>query len=200
MSALLKLSELLMVADRAGIRLKRSSLEEDFNLYAWITPSEEVLYIGKASSKKRALEELRFVLKSSEELLISSGFNSLILENSGFPAYLKYDPLSFDKTKLKEIIETYRWSGPYIDLIAQPSEEDDVPSHSDVERILIRIAVRMGRVIGNSQFSGQWESQLGQIEDTIASIAVDACREENLLPKTPSLNHRIRELLELSDS
>jgi hypothetical protein len=41
-----------------------------------------------------------------------------------------------------------------------------------VEKLLVRIVVRYGVPIGNSQFASQWEKPIGTVPDTLAALAV----------------------------
>jgi hypothetical protein len=59
------------------------------------------------------------------------------------------------------------------------------PSAAEVEKLLVRIAVRYGAPIGNSQFASQWEDPIETVSDTLAVLAVDSDPSFVIPPRTP---------------
>lgn len=180
MSLTLPLQDLLEVTSCAGITVERSE-RENANLYAWVsTDREQVLYIGKAASKRRIEEENGWKEKSDHNTGLHSAIVPLLRTQEGRNVPLRVDPDSFDRSAVPKIIERYEWKGTAIDTALK-----ELPSiHMDsemVEKVLIRIAVRMGRLIGNSQFASQWETPIGKTYDTVAHFAIHGANDKGLL-------------------
>lgn len=175
LAQLMTIDQLKGVAAGAGILLADAPLQEA-NLYVLVDPEGNDLYVGKAASKVRHLNEERWkTLEYIDE--IRSGIVSLMVENEARRRALRYDSGSFDASKLKTHISAYRWSGGAIDTVLERLiDEGGSPTVEEIEEILVRIHIRAGRLIGNSQFASQWETPIGSFTDTVAALAVHAAR------------------------
>ncbi|MEV6903451.1 hypothetical protein [Amycolatopsis sp. NPDC051372] len=166
--------KLIEAAERVGVELRKTG--NGGNLYVWHTPSPEdaVVYIGKSASDLRVENETRWRDGLDPRHQIVSGIVTLLRVNHADLQAFHYDPASFDGRRWRDIRLKNGWSGSLFDRL-----DSDLPagygfSASTVEKLLVRIAVRYGVPIGNSQFGSQWENPIGTVSDTLAALAVDA--------------------------
>ncbi|MGY5766566.1 hypothetical protein ACXET9_15370 [Brachybacterium sp. DNPG3] len=180
MAPVLRFEDLLAIARTVGIALEEAP-PEDANLYVIVDDQDVDLYVGKAASVRRHAEEKRFSnLDHTREIL--SGFVALWRENSARSRGLSYDPAAFDPTAALAIIAREGWGGGACDGLGERHRIAQAPTVEEVEKVLVRIHIRAGRLIGNSQFGSQWESPIGSYTDTLAALAVDAARTAGILP------------------
>lgn len=183
MAKIMKVDDLRLIAEGAGIELVSVDLSDEAhaNLYVMVDSELNDLYVGKAASIRRHLEEDAW--KSLDyECRIVSGFVALMGENDASRWPLSYSPESFDGTKLLSHINAEQWHGKSIDLVIGRLTNAEPPTLEEVEQILIRIHVRAGCLIGNSQFGSQWEGPIGSFCDTMAVLATDAAYAAGVLP------------------
>lgn len=166
----LHMDTLLAAAARVGVVL--SPTTEPGDLYAWATPQREVVYLGKSDSPTRVRDEegWRHLDPSAE---IVSGIVLLLRVNHAHCEAFTYDPATFDPTRWQAIVAAGDWGGSAVErlwerLLAGP------PTVAEVEELLIRIAVRYGTPLGNSQYHSQWENPIDRPADTLAVLAVDS--------------------------
>lgn len=180
MAHVLAYTDLVKIADGIGI-----TLEEDpaghANLYVIVCEEGYDLYIGKAASDKRHLEEDGWA-ESDHTTEVVSGFLSLWRENNASRRRLSYDPASFRPAAALAAIEREGWHGPVFDRARARLEAGEPPTVEEVETILIRIHVRSGRLVGNSSGASQWEAPIGRFTDTLAALAVDHARTSGIIP------------------
>ena len=172
MVAVLTLSTLIQAAARVGIELVE--VEDGGNLYVWHTPPPEraVVYIGKSASDKRLAEEGKW-RELDPRNTIYAGIITLLRVNRATPQALRYDPNAFDSSNWRTLRDARGWSGEAFDYLDKALADHIGPESAEVEKLLVRIAVRYGAPIGNSQFGSQWEGPIGTIPDTLAVLAVD---------------------------
>lgn len=174
----MKIDQLISIAAHAGIALAVEPVTTA-NLYVLIDEDRNDLYVGKAASKARHENEDRW--KSIDHKLgIFSGFVALAAENNAERIPLRYKSDEFDPLKLAAVIDTEEWKGGAIATLLDRLDEGRPPTAEEVERILVRIHVRMGCLIGNSQYASQWEGPIGSVTDTIAALAIDSHRISSL--------------------
>ena len=182
MVQLMTTDQMIAIADGVGIDLADAPLETA-NLYTWTDPDRRVLYVGKATSRKRHDDEMRWKTDLDHTSQIVSGFVALLVENDAERRTLRYDPATFDPAPLVRHAEAEGWQGAAIDrVLDRCRREDGAPTVEEVEEILVRLHVRTGRLIGNSQFASQWETPIGSFTDTVAVLAADAARSNGILP------------------
>lgn len=181
MAQLMTIDQLCSATAAVGIRLDDSTVD-DANLYVITDPEGINLYIGKAASKRRHLEEDSWKEMDYESEIVS-GFPILAAENDAQRHPLFYSPDRFDGTKLRDHITQHEWSGGAINLVLSRLEEETPPTVEEIEQILIRTHVRTGRLIGNSQFASQWETPIGTYPDTLAALVADAARTLGIIPQ-----------------
>lgn len=165
--------ELIATAASVGVALEIVQPERRAaaDLYVWITPTGEVLYIGRQLSPNRLADELGWVADIDPRAELSCGFISLVQQNGGQPVPLRL--ISFDAEPAFERIRLDRWLGVAIEALTARLSAGPL-TVSDVEKLLVRICVHVGAPVGNSQFAGQWESQLGKPVDTLAILAASS--------------------------
>lgn len=167
MPAATTVEELIRYADHIGCRVETSDTPSD--LYALVTPPPDghVLYLGKDESAlgRRAANEARWAELDPEKWELS-GIITLIRRNNGKHVHLALK--GFDVQKALESGKD--WGGDIPALTA----DDFVWTVQETEKLLIRIAVRLGVPIGNSQFASQWEYPIGKMHDRLAVWAVTA--------------------------
>jgi hypothetical protein len=181
MAQLMSIDQLLNSAAAVGIHLEEATVD-NANLYVITDPEGINLYIGKASSKRRHLEEDTWK-EMDYETEIVSGFPILAAENDAQRRPLFYSPDGFDGKKLRDHITQHEWSGGAINLVLSRLEEEAPPTVEEIEQILIRTHIRTGRLIGNSQFASQWETPIGTYPDTLAALVADAARTLGIIPQ-----------------
>lgn len=159
---------LLRAAARVGVIV--TPTEDSSNLYVWHTPEREVLYVGKSASNQRTRDETKWRGWNPRDD-IYSGIVPLLGVNNALLQPLRYEPASFDASICLTFAEP--WEGWQIDRL-RSYLVDESPTPQDVERLLIRICVRSGVPIGNSQFASQWENPIGSPMDTMAAMSVHA--------------------------
>ena len=181
MVQLMSIDQLLNAAAAVGIQLDDTTVD-DANLYVITDPQGINLYIGKAASKRRHLEEDRWKEMDYENNIVS-GFPILAAENDAQRRPLFYSPDRFDGKKLQDHITKHDWGGGAIDLVVSRLKEQAPPTVEEVEQILVRTHIRTGRLIGNSQFASQWETPIGTYADTLAALVADAARMRGIIPQ-----------------
>lgn len=182
MAQLMTIDQMIAIAAGVGIRLEDAP-PETANLYAWTDPELHVLYVGKASSKRRLDDEQRWKGLDHANRIVS-GFATLLSENDAQPHYFRYEPADFDRAMLTQHVRTQGWEGNAIDSVLERlRDEGGAPAPEEVEGILVRLHVRTGRLIGNSQYASQWETPIGSFTDTVAALAADAARATGVLPE-----------------
>ncbi len=168
MIATLSIDTLVAAAARVGVKIDLT--DDANNLYVWHTPEREVVYIGKSASGRRTRDETKWRDWDPRDEIVS-GIVTLLRANKAALQPLRYDPSEFDQSAWLILAET--WSGPVVDTL-RSYLTDHAPTPEDVEVLLIRICVRYGVPIGNSQFASQWETPIGSPMDTLAAISVFA--------------------------
>lgn len=171
MVAVIAVSTLLQAADRVGVELVE--MDNGGNLYVWHTPLPErsVVYIGKSASDKRVADERRW-REGDPRNTIDIGLVTLLRVNRASPQALRYDPDTFDSSKWRTLRDAGAWHGTAFDNLDESLMGSAGMDAKEIEKLLIRIAVRYGAPIGNSQFASQWENPIGTIPDTLAVLAV----------------------------
>ncbi|MGW4125879.1 hypothetical protein [Nocardia sp. NPDC004711] len=174
MVATLTVSTLVEAARRVGVELRE--VTSGGNLYVWHTPTLElaVLYVGKSASDARLKEERSWQYGGDPTTVILSGIVTLLRVNRAVPQALLYDPVTFDGGRWRSVRESYGWNGTAFDLLEAALPEGEPLPVTEVEKLLVRIAVRYGAPIGNSQFASQWEGPINTVSDTLAALAVGA--------------------------
>lgn len=192
MVQLLKVDQLVQIAAGAGIRLERTDGGPE-NLYVYTDPDGFNLYVGKNAGKtvrgkrgKRGGDEDRIAEEDYMDR-IGVGFSALVKENNAVRHSLWWDPTGFDGQVLLDHIKQADWQGPAIKKLKERLEKGPLATE-DVEKILVRIHVVTGRLIGNSQFAGQWESSVNGIHNVIAVLAADIARGTAVLPRLKTLD------------
>jgi hypothetical protein len=172
MVASLTVSTLIKAADRIGVKLHM--VNSGGNLYVWHTPTPEeaVVYIGKSTSDKRLNNERGWQDGLDPKAEIVSGIVTLLRVNQAVPQALRYDPNTFDASKWRDLRDKDNWSGEGLDNLNMALPPGAILPEAQVEELLVRIAVRYGVPIGNSQFASQWEKPIGSVPDTLAALAV----------------------------
>ncbi|WP_040837386.1 hypothetical protein [Nocardia brevicatena] len=179
MIATLLLDQLLAAAARVGVELRR--IPSDGNLYIWHTPEGEVVYIGKSGSNRRVTNEAEWSKLHPREWTYS-GIVMLLRANKAQVQPLHYEPATFDGTKWKLILDQQGWGGTAFDKLAVTLGSGEAPTVEEIEKLLVRIAVRYGTPIGNSQFASQWEAPIGSTSDSLAALA--AISDPDFFPLT----------------
>lgn len=165
-------AELIACAARVGVTIHRTT-PDDANIYVWATnPGEEVLYIGKQSSKRRLAEETNWS-KQNYRRELWSPIVALLGENNAISHPLRYDPdVDFDGAQARAAVAAGGWDESAFTEVAKWLDDGSrFCGGAEIERFLIRIAVRSGAPIGNSALAGQWESMIGRYSDTLAFIS-----------------------------
>lgn len=172
MVATLAVPTLIGAARRIGVELHE--VNSGGNLYIWHTPPPEqaVVYIGKSASDKRLNEERGWRDGLDAKAEIVSGIVTLLRVNRAVPKYFRYNPDTFDASKWRGLRDKGSWSGPGLDYLDKALPVGAKLPDAEVEQLLVRIAVRYGVPIGNSQFASQWEGPIGSAPDTLAAMAV----------------------------
>lgn len=182
MVQLMSIYQLLKATAAVGIHLEKCDDFDSGNLYVITDPDGINLYIGKAASKRRHLDEDRWKELDYEREIVS-GFPVLVVENDGVRHPLRYDPKQFDGQTLSDHISKHGWSGGGIDKVNDRLRNDVPPTVEEIEKILVRTHIRTGRLIGNSQFASQWETPIGTYSDTVAALVADAARVHGIIPQ-----------------
>lgn len=180
--ATVTLQELLAAAERVGVTLRRVTSSEA-NLYVWATPADEVVYIGKQTSAGRLEDEQNWI-RGDPGYNVLSGIVTLLRVNRAQLHPLHYATSDYDRERWSTIRNEYDWSGSAFDAV---DEWHDSPSVKQVENMLVRIAVRYGAPIGNSQFASQWENPIGTIPDTLAVLALTDAPDFAIPPYEPAV-------------
>lgn len=199
MAHVLPAAHLIKIAHAVGIPLSES-VDSNSNLYLIVDDQGNDLYVGKAASSKRHREEDGWSSMDHTKSILS-GFISLWRENNARRLCIDYDDGAFDPAAALSIIEREGWGGGAIDSARARLEDGEAPTVEEVEEILVRIHIRAGRLIGNSDRASQWEKPIGRFADTMAALAVDAARDSGLISTLPPVgtddptNRRIDEQL-----
>lgn len=192
MALLMNIGTLIQIAAAAGIPVEDSDPHEA-NLYVWTDPDGNDLYVGKAASKARHDEEIRF-RKGDYANTILSGITTLLRENDAVVRYLRYRTESFDPAPLLEVIGRRQWTGLGFDPLVARLESQGLfgnPTYPEIERVLTRLHIRTGCLIGNSLDASQWENPIGSYADNIAALAIDIARFRPILPAARYLQDEI---------
>jgi len=167
---------LLRVAEVAGLHITRPQAANEGNLYLWITPTNRVFYIGKATDKgkRRILNEAGWYDRDDDSLW-HNDMNHLPMEATvdrigGRLMPLQYDPEQSSLEPLHEILREWPTvSSETQTLNARLSQ--GLLTVEEVERFLIYAAVNTGHILSNSQFAGQWEGQAWHPVRLLARVA-----------------------------
>ncbi|PCC45863.1 hypothetical protein [Brevibacterium aurantiacum] len=181
MAKLMSIDQLLKATAAIGIHLEDADYDTA-NLYVMVDPDGINLYIGKAASKRRHLEEDNWKELDYEQKIVS-GYPVLMVENDACRRPLLYTPENFRGTKLRDHIVKHKWGGDAIDTVLNRLNNETPPTVEEVEKILVRTHIRTGRLIGNSQFASQWETPIGTYSDTVAALVADAARTLGIIPQ-----------------
>lgn len=185
MVKLMTIDELVKIAACVGIVLEPVDDVQRENLYVYATKDEQhIVYVGKNEAQsKRSREYIETVLSTADyKNFTESGFAALIQENNAKRHSFRYDPAAFDPTMLRSHVD--RWYNITIDRIKEEIDGGTFSlSVAEVERILIRMHVCTGRLIGNSHNAGQWEANVAERHNYIAVIAADVARAAGILPE-----------------
>lgn len=180
MAKLMTSDQMIDIATGVGIHLADAPTATA-NLYTWTDPEGHNLYVGKARSKKRHADEAMWKTRDHTTEILS-GITALLSENDAMSRPLFYDPASFDPELLQRHVTTEHWEGGAIDSVLERLRRTDgAPTVEEVEQILVRLHIRTGRLLGNSQFASQWETPIGSFTDTVAVLATDAARRSGIL-------------------
>ncbi|WP_114906828.1 hypothetical protein [Ornithinimicrobium murale] len=166
MPATITVPEMIEYSSNAGVTISVS--EEANDLYAMVSqPGEHIVYLGKdeSASRRRAANEKKWA-ELDPEIFELSGIIALQRRNNTRHAHLSLD--GFDAAKAIEAGKLWNVDIPEL------ADPDFVLTTVLVEQFLVRIAVRLGVPIGNSQFASQWESPIGSLPDRLAIWAVTA--------------------------
>lgn len=174
--------DLINIASLVGIKLHMTVIPEA-NLYLLVDQEDHTLYVGKANSEQRHKNEDQWKSSDYRTDMNHSGIVALMAENNSRRVPLSYDPSEFTVEPILQHIESEKWNGTLLDEAILRIKDGLPPSVAEVEEILIRIHIRTGRVIGNSQYASQWEKPIGRFPDTVAALAADAAWERGILPK-----------------
>ncbi|KFD44020.1 hypothetical protein IU11_06195 [Cellulosimicrobium sp. MM] len=165
----LTLSNLVNAAVGVGLRLEpRSVGDRDANLYVWCTPEDEVLYVGKSSNHRRAIDEHGFVRRYDPQS-VNVGF--VMLQRRQRATCMAFRFVEVDPRPALTFLE--QWEGRSFTRLQEDLNSATPWTEADAELVLIRIAVLAGFPIANSTGSGQWESSFGTRTNTLAALAVD---------------------------
>ncbi|WP_067779659.1 hypothetical protein [Actinomyces vulturis] len=170
MKPLITATKIIDIAQGSGLSLQRCD-KDNANLYIWASQDDTALYIGKANSPKRIEDEERWS-KEDYDNNVYSTIVTLLGVNKAKIIPLRYDPSTSDFSPIFDCIKREGWHGSYFERLTE-FLETSIPTVEEVEKILIRIVLRCGCLIGNSQFASQWEGPLGRFSDTFAILAVD---------------------------
>lgn len=179
MVKLMKIEELRSAAELVGIKLEDAEIETS-NLYALVDPEGNNVYVGKAASKARHLYEDAAGFEDYSRRTYS-GFVAMMYENETTRRPLIYDDVTFGSDALCALLEEHEWSGSSVDALRERLDAGVPPTVGEVEQILVRIHVRAGRIVGNSQFASQWEGPIGSFSDTVAAVAVNAAHARGVI-------------------
>lgn len=169
----LHVDELLTAVARVGLQVERLQSTTNANLYAWVTPEGDLVYIGKAASPQRIHNEAQWTQGLPTSFAQEIPLVAILRRHDAWCAPLKFDPSKVNLSPGLEYAESTYWKGsPELRQAVQYFMENP-PSVADAERILIRTAVRFGALIANSQFSGVWESKGFAPHDALAFLAFD---------------------------
>lgn len=183
MVQLMTIDQLVGIADAAGIRLTEVGEENEHNLYVITDPGEINLYVGKSTSQKGdRTDRYRAWAGLDHTRAIHSGIVALLRENGAAPRCFVYDQGQFDPSRMTAIIAKNRWEGKAIDVVQRRADAGEAPTVEEVEEFLVRVHIRTGRLVGNSQYASQWEGPIGRYPDTASVLAADAARIEGVLP------------------
>lgn len=149
MPATTTMDELINIAAHVGVYLSVSPVPS--HLYAIVSqPGEHVLYIGKGEDAglRRARNEASWRAMDPQQEAVS-GLVCLMRRNNAHHVHLRLE--GFDAAKAIATGDQY-WERP----LPEIEDPDFEMSVRFVEEFLIRVAVRLGVPIANSQFAGQF--------------------------------------------
>lgn len=193
MIATLPPAVMLRLAQAAGIDLRVAEPGEHAPLYAWATQKEggtpgAVLYIGKAASNRRHIEEQVWSQLDPHGDTITAGFVDVMRPNRA-----KSWPLSIDMTPDGHVAVDPDRIGVILDGLDQwtggPTEQAlrermvQPWTTADVEYFLIRLAVHCGAILANSSGAGMWEGAIGDPRDALAVAVADSVRATDIPPE-----------------
>lgn len=179
MAALMNVDDLTEIAKTVGIELEVVESIDEANLYALADQDNNCIYVGKAASRRRHSDEDRWRAPDFWRHNYS-GFVALATANDAVRRAYRYRPDSFAWAEILKTAEN--WTGSLVDVVTARARADVPPSTEEVEQILVRIHVRTGCVVGNSQFASQWEKPIGSFTDAVAILAVYNAFEDGILP------------------
>ncbi|MFK3678003.1 hypothetical protein ACI2IP_09730 [Microbacterium sp. NPDC090218] len=185
MVKLMNADQLVRIAAGAGIILEEATPETE-NLYVYATDDRHAhtVYVGKSASRARSTGEVNVEGQDYKDR-IGVGFSALIKENNASRRSFRYDPTSFDPAPLLRHIDEHDWSGPAIESLRERLDARAATpalAVEEVEKVLVRIHVNTGRLIGNSQFASQWEATVNGVPNVVAVLAADIARQNGTLP------------------
>lgn len=181
MAKLMSIDQLLKATAAIGIHLEDADYDTA-NLYVIVDPDGINLYVGKAASKRRHLDEDKWKELDYEKNIVS-GYPVLVAENDAQRRPFLYNPENFHDQSMRDHIVKHEWGGTAIDAVLNCLDTGVPPTVEEVEKILVRTHIRTGRLIGNSQFASQWETPIGTYSDTVAALVADAARTQGIIPQ-----------------
>lgn len=168
------LSEVLRLSAMAGVTITRS-IAAAATLYVWVTPVQErILYIGKLADESRIKNEARWK-EADPTTGVYSAICALLKANDAIAVPLSYRTnIDFDKAHAARLLEAAHarvphW--PFEQSLGWLHDDSDV-SPWKIEKFLIRLVVRQGSLVGNSQHASQWENPIGAGTDGLAAAAL----------------------------
>lgn len=179
MAELLNVHDLARITKSVGIELEVVESIDEANLYALADQDNNCIYVGKAASARRHRDEDRWRAPDFWRHNYS-GFVALATANDAVRHAYRYRSDTFAWAEILKTAE--HWTGSLIDVVTARARANVPPSTEEVEQILIRIHVRTGCVVGNSQFASQWEHPIGSFTDAVAILAAYNAFEDGILP------------------
>lgn len=189
MAKLMSIDQLLKATATIGIHLEDADYNTA-NLYVIVDPGGINLYVGKAASRRRHLDEDKWKELDYEKNIVS-GYPVLVAENNAQRRPFLYNPDNFHGQSMRDHIVKHKWGGTAIDTVLNRLDEGAPPTVEEVEKILVRTHIRTGRLIGNSQFASQWETPIGTYSDTVAALVADAARTLGIIPQRTEKGSKI---------
>lgn len=194
MAKLMLIDQLLKATAAIGIYLEDTDYDTA-NLYVIVDPDGINLYVGKAASKRRHLDEDKWKELDYENNIVS-GYPALIAENDAQRRPFLYNAEKFHGQSMRDHIVKHKWGGTAINTVVNRLDEGISPTVAEVEKILVRTHIRTGRLIGNSQFASQWETPIGTYSDTVAALVADAARTLGIIPQRAEKGTKIMDFPE----
>lgn len=166
----LRLPDLLRYAQKVGIGLVQTDDPVRASIYLYLDFWAIVRYIGKSEAPcgKRLSDHDRWFKDRAPLTELRVGMEAAIAERNLNRVMLEYTDSGVRS------LDT--WRGEAVDFAR--TELASPLSVSQVETLLIRIAVATGTPLFNSQGASMWEGPWGSPLDTAAQIAVSAVQDE----------------------